>query len=372
MAQRFQDEQTHVTLHETDSVLRDVDDVLATRPQQEQHGSKMDHANQVAKKTAEEMQQLCEGVNNRINELGIKIAGSQAFQGPQEKGLHFLGDTLGISWAQKKAAVLRHDRIQNISFADAIQELKLYVKSVIAQLGTTETNYRVSEKAYGQKIDEMLAKLKEATPKYIDVQARRAKLEGKVANLTEELASGTLDQSERPQKQKVLEETQRLLDGTNEEETTLAEIVQKSQAILPEVQKSRKAAALSIQTIHAMRQGMLEKIDDMAATLEHATTAMKARVTAEMYKSIDPALNKAFENITENDVATAGGLLETCTDRLKHPSIDPEVSQRLRDELLGHINDAAQSMSEIEATLKGGTGRPQLPNGHDTTDSEGN
>lgn len=369
---RFRDDHQSVTLHETDTVLRDVDDVLSSTVENHEvakSGSKMEHANQVALKTAEEMQQLCEGVNNEFNRLGAKIAGSQTYQGPREKGLHFLGDTLGLDWATKKAAVLRHDRIQNISFKDAIQELKLYVKDVIRQLGECETQYRISEKAYGLKIDEMLAKLKEATPRLVDTQKRHAKLQAEVDALTEELAAGTMDQLERPHKQKDLEDKERLLDHTIQEESTLAAIVLEAQTILPGVQQERKAAAIQIQTIHAMRQGEQEKIDNMAATLEHATTAMKARVSAEIYKSVDPALNKAFENIVENDVATAGGMLETCTERMKHPSMDPATSARLQQELMSHINTAAKSLEEIGATVKAGN-IPQLPNGHDV--DEGN
>ena len=347
------------------SVLRDVDDVLASnvveqKTQTKTTGSKMDRAREQNHKTEMELRQLCEGLDNRLSEIGIVVADAQNYQGT-EKVYRFLG-----KWGRDKAASMRHDRIQTLNLENAIKEIQSYVNETITQLGTSESDYKMDLKMYQSNLDTILAKQKEAMPKYLTAQTNRQTLEATVQELEDQLKAGTLDQAERPEVEHKYEDVKRKLQQAQLDEKTYLAIVKEAKEAIPEIQKSRDAASDSIQSIHAMRQSILEKFSNYRVVLERATTAMKARARLEMYQSVDPALNKSIEAITENNVATAGAALEVWAERIKHAAIDPETSQRLLNEMIANTTQSLKDLADAEEAAKS----PRLGgNGNDTEDN---
>ena len=343
-----------VSLGNKQSVLRDVDDVLSTstaqKTQPQKTGTKLDHAREVNHKTEMELRQLCEGLDNRIKEIGIVVAEAQNYQG-SEKFYNFLGG-IGIKSARDKAAAMRHDRIQTLNLENAIKEIQNYVNETINQLGASESEYKEDIKQYRHNLDTVLAKQKEAMPEYLKSQTARQSLEAEVSELEEQLKAGTLDQSQRPEVERKYEDKQRELQAAQLTEKTMLAIVKEAKEAIPELQKSSRAASDSIESLHSMRQSILEKFNNYRVILDRATTAMKARARLEMYQTVDPTLNKSIEAITENNVATAGAALEVWADRIKHAAIDPETSQRLLNEMIDNISTAAKDLAEAEDSAK--------------------
>lgn len=362
---------TTVNLKADVTTLRDVDDVLSSSRteavRQQGPGSKLAHAKETGKKTEMELRQLCEGLDNKISEIGIVVSQAQTFQG-SEKFYNVMGH-FGMKWAKDKAAVMRHDRLQTLDLRQAVQEIQNYVVETINQIGESEQEYKMDLGMYQAKLDDVLHKQKVAMPEYLTIQAKRQELEGKVQAIDEELKAGTLDQSERPAKEQEYENAQRELQAAQLQEKTLLATVKEAKEAIPELQKNRDAASNSIQALHGMRQGMFEKFSNLKVVLERATTAMKANARMELYSSVDPAFNKAIEAITSNNVATAGAALETWAERIKHAAIDPERSQQLLNELVGHISDAAKDLQDVENSVKAGKAPVAAPlaNGKDTS-----
>ncbi|HWY35045.1 MAG TPA: hypothetical protein VNX68_10390 [Nitrosopumilaceae archaeon] len=345
----------HVINLKERSVLRDVDDVLTQnsaeqKTQTQRTGTKLDHAREVNHKTEMELRQLCEGLDSRLSEIGIVVADAQNYQG-KEKVYNFLGN-IGMKWGKDKAASMRHDRIQTLNLDNAIKEIQSYVNETITQLGTSEGDYKMDIKLYQSNLDTVLAKQKEAMPKYLSAQTNRQSLESEVQTLEDQLKAGTLDQSERPEIEHKYEDTVRKLQQAQLDEKTYLAIVKEAKEAIPELQKSRSAASDSIQSIHAMRQAILEKFDNYRVILDRATTAMKARARLEMYQSVDPTLNKSIEAITENNVATAGAALEVWAERIKHAAIDPETSQRLLNEMISNTTQSLKDLADAEESAK--------------------
>lgn len=361
----------------SDVVMRDVDDVLSTNStvtqatRQVGPGSKLAHSKEVGKKTAMELQQLCAGLDDKISEIGIVVSSAQNYQGSEK--FYNVMSHFGMKWAKDKAALLRHDRMQKLDLKQAVQEIQNYVVETINQIGESEQDYKLDQKSYETKLNDIMKKQSDATPQYLQTVANREALEIKVNALNEELQSGTLEQAVRPGKEREYEAAQRELQAAELQEKTLLAIVKEAKEAIPELQKNRDAAAKSIQALHGMRQGMFEKFSNLKVVLERATTAMKANARLDLYKSVDPAFNKAIEAITASNVATSGAALETYTERLKHAAIDPQRSQELLNELIGHIADAAKDLQEVEDGVN--TGRPvaakaPLANGHDVASKD--
>jgi chromosome segregation ATPase len=347
---------THAITHDQklmNGVFTDVDDILILSGNKQavaKTGSKLDHAREVGHKTTDELRTLVEGLDQRISEIGITVAEAQNFQG-KERFINALGK-LGLGFAKKKALQMRHDRLQTIDLTDAVKEIQNFVSSTIIQLGQSEADYKEDVTQYKHKLDEVLDKQIQATPQYLTVQAQRQKVENDLTTLKDELTAGTLSQAERPEKERQLEDVQRHYDDLILQEKTLAAVVKEATEAIPALQEDRDAANQSMQSLHAMRQGMMEKFNNLRVILERAATAVKAQAKAELYKSVDPAFNKAIDVITDNNIATAGALLETWADRIKHSAIDPERSKELLNQLLGHISDAAKDLQDMEDKMK--------------------
>ena len=333
-----------------------MDDVVTNESTQtkqaDTRGNKLAHAQEVGKKTVSELQKLCEGLDSKISEIGIVVQEAQTYQG-SEKIYDFFGK-FGIKGARDKAALLRHERLQKLDLKQAVQEIQNYTVATIKELGETETEYKMDMQMYESKLTEVLKKQKDATPPYLECLAKRQELEAKVQAAKEELESGTVEQAERPAKENALETMQRDLHETQLKETSLLSIVKEAKEGLPTLQKDRDAAAKAIQAVHGMRQDMFEKFNNLKVVLERATTALKANARLELYSSVDPAFNKAIEAITANNIATAGAAMEVSVERMKHAAIDPQRSQELLQELLGHISDYATDLQSIELDVKGG------------------
>jgi hypothetical protein len=335
------------------SAIRNVDDILTETTEQKvqvKQGTKLDHAREVNHKTEMELRQLCEGLDNRLSEIGIVIDEAQNYQG-SEKLYNFLGN-VGMKWGKDKAASMRHNRIQSLNLDNAVKEIQSYVNETIKQLGISENDYKKDIQMYQTNLTNVLAKLKEATPKYTAAQTDRQALEAEVQELEDQLKAGTLTQLERPEIEQKFEVAQRKLQEAQLNEKTFLAVVKEATESVPELQKSRNAASDSVQSIHAMRQAILEKFDNYRVILDRATTAMKARARLEMYQSVDPALNKSIEAITENNVATAGAALEVWAERIKHAAIDPETSQRLLGEMLANTTQSLKDLADAEAATK--------------------
>ena len=362
------EEANTLNLHH-DAIL-DVDDVVTQNATQENkqtdnHGSKLAHAKEVGKKTVTELQALCEGLDSRISEIGIVVEQAQTYQG-SEKFFSFLGK-VGIKSAKDKAAVMRHERLQKLDLKQAVQEIQNYTVATINELGETETEYKMDLNMYQTKLTEILNKQTVATPKYLAAVAAREALDAKVQAAQEELNSGTVAQAARPAKEAQLEILERQQHAAQLEETSLLSIVKQAKDGIPILQKDRDAAAKAIQAVHGMRQDMFEKFNNLKVVLERATTALKANARLELYSSVDPAFNKAIETITANNIATAGASLEVWAERMKHAAIDPQKSQELLQELLGHISDYAQDLQSVEDNVKN---RKPTPKAEPKNDSE--
>src|SRR5579872_6775571 len=352
LAQRQKDTELHadeISIQEMDDFLNTNQKSSDVKVTDHRAGSKMEHAKQVSAKTVQELRTVVQGITNELNSIGVLVQDAQQYQG-SEKFLNVLGH-VGVKWARDRADIHRHDRIQRLDVAAATKIVEDHVASVIHELGITEQMNVSTAARIKEKIDGVLKKQEYAQPIYDKLVPQRKALQAEVESLDDELKAGTIEESQRPAKEKELEAKQRQLDELLLKEKDVADILKQTQSDLPTLRASKTAADQSIQGIHVMRRDILEKFDNCRVVLETATTAMKAKASVEMYDTIDKAFNKTLEIITENNVATAGAIIETMENRIKHGSLDPEVSNRLLSELLGHINDSLRALTEQEDAL---------------------
>lgn len=334
----------------------DVDQLdRESAPQAPSSGSaKLQRAKRISEETETELSELCRSVNEKISSLGIEINRASEYRGV-EWALHILG-AAGLDWASRKANVLRRDRLEDINTEEAVQEIGEMVLAAIAHLGESEDLYELDQREYESSLNMILGKQAETTPKYLTALAEREKLEAQVTAMETEVREATM--AERPGKEKAFEALKRKLDTARLAEVTYLAVIKNAQDAIPNLQQSRDAATQSIQSLHGMRQAMLEKFADFKVILERATTAMQARANVELYETIDPAFNKAITAITANNVATAGAALEVWTQRIREAAIDPKRSQALLQELLTHISDAAASLKATEEVVASGPRAP--------------
>ncbi len=338
------------------SMITDVDDLAREKSSDAPHGShKLQHAKEVARRTEEELGALCRGLNDKITELGIEIQRANEYHGV-EWAYHVLG-AAGLDWAHRRANVMRHRRLENLDTEQAVTELGKFVLATIEQLGESETEYEQDQEVYERKLTEVLAKQREATPLYLRALEVRQALNTEVAILEAALQEVAI--ADRPDAEGKFEAKKRALDAAKLDEATYLAVVKNAQEAIPELQKSRDAATKAIQSLHGMRQSMLEKFANFKIVLERATTAMRARAHIELFENTDPAFNAAISAITQNNVSTAGAALEVWAERIKQAAIDPKRSQELLNELLQHITDAAMSLQETETVVAAGA-RPPL------------
>lgn len=346
--------QEHDDIERARKLLRtlDVDAYAApTVPDVTQPHSRLERARTINHRTQEELHTIVEGLNAKIAQIGIVVAEANKPHGMREHVLTILGNC-GFNSAKHNAAALRQVRLHDLNLTAVVDEIGQYVKQTIQNLGESETEYKVDVAAYQKSLDEILKKQELATPQYLAAQVRRALLKTQVDGL-EALAKGA-SENDRPAAEGRYEIAQRELEQAQLEESTFLATVKEATEAIPRIQIARNAAADAIQSLHSMRQGMLEKFLNFKSVLERASTAMKALARIEMYQSTDPAFNKTIEVILENNVATSGAALEVWADRLKHAAIDPEKSQQLLQELLGHITDYARDLQQAEAQVKAG------------------
>lgn len=350
----LQDKTVATALHDVDSIVRPDSE---SPPRSSDPHPKLRRANAVAQKTEEELRGLCEGLSERIAEIGVMVADAYEPHGLREHILTLLGHC-GLRAAQHEAAVLRQQRLHTLSLQEAVNEIERYVKQTILDLGESEVEYKDDLTAYERDLNDILKKQADGTPIYLDAKAARESLQTQTK--AAEAIAKTAEERERPKAEQQLEQLKRALTNAQMIEATALSVVKEATEAVPEVQKSRDAAAEAIQSLHSMRQSMLEKFSNFKIVLERATTAMRARARIELYESTDPAFNKSIDLITANNIATAGAALEVMADRIKKAAIDPGRSQELLNELLGHISDAAQELELIELNVQAGPRDPVL------------
>lgn len=347
-----------VNLKET--AFHDVDDVqVETKSQvqssQVQHANndKLKHAIQVAEETAVNLRGLTEGLDNRMQELGEISKTAKQFEG-QEKVYNFLG-TFSKA-AKQKAVDLRHDRISHLSFDAAIKEIGGWVDRNIETLGDREVELKTAKVDIIKTLDSMIAKQQEVTPLYLKAQADRQALEGDVQALDEEIKSGTLEESQLPEKNHKLEEKRRQLDAITEQENKYLVVLTKAKAAIPDNQKVRDSLTVTIQSIHSMRLSLSEKFANYKEIWKHSPEAIKTENTVQMYESVDATFNATTEAAVKNFVAMAGGVVSTWAERSSHDAINPDVTLKLANELKGHLQDALASLEAQETKLKANKG----------------
>lgn len=339
---------------QNDTVISDLDikqERQATEVKQGKqrvtHGSqKLADAHEKGAAMEQELRALCSDVIQRIEAIGLQIARSGEFRGVKEKTLAFLGQF--SDKAMNKAQALRVSRLDTASVEEACREVETFVQETIEKLGTVEAEYVSNVESYGKSIDTVLSKLKEATPRQLQAEQRRAELEGRYNALDLELKSGTIEQKDRPAKEAEFEALKRDLEKVRLDVMEFITIVTEAQRAIPTLQKSKDAAALSIESVHGMRRNLLEKWQNLAVVLENSMTAVRARAQLERYQAVDPALNRSVEVITDHNVAVAGAALEIAAQRLKHAAISPERSRELLQQLTGHVNDFLKEFADVE------------------------
>lgn len=341
----------------------DVDEALVREQEkvetaQQTHGigpksAKLRHANEVGAKSTAEIKTLVAGLNNKVAELGVRVAEAEHYQGVEERMFAFFG-RVGFQGAKERADSMKHDRIQSMSLEDAVKEIHIYVQNVIKIIGESESKYKNDLIEYDKDIALILKKYKDANPGYLEAKAQREKLEAEVVEAEEELKAGTLEESEKPAKEKHFDDIKRQLAESRLQESTLLAVVQKAQEALPGVQAVRDSANDAIQSLHGMRQGMKEKFDNFESVLKNAATAMQARARMELFEAVDPALNTTIEAVVRNNVATAGAAQEVYTDRARIAAINPEKFAEISKEFMDNLADFQTKLAGIEANTKTG------------------
>lgn len=308
---------------------------------------------QVAKVQIDQMREdlrgLCIGLEERLNEIGYRVSEAYQFQG-WEKFWSFVGFA-------DKAADMRYQRLQKQEVDELVEEVKKLTQGTINELGQREEEFEEAKGEYRATHKRTIQKYEQAQPKYKAAQAAREKLDAEIKERELELESGVISEDVRPQKEDELEELKRERFAKHLEELDFLGVVTNAQRAIPVIEQNIDAAEKSVLAIHQMRRDALEKIQNFTTLLDNAMVSIRNRATLERYESTDPAFNKTVTLITETNIKMAGAAMQVAKQRLAKAAIDPEKASQLMDELLGHINEFLEGVSDLEEEAKEGRHR---------------
>lgn len=294
----------------------------------------------------EDLRAMSIGLEERLNEIGYKVSEAYQFQG-WEKFLNFFG-------AKQKAVDIRYVRLQTQEVDQLVAEIKKLTQETINELGEREGEFEEAATEYRQTKGQVIEKYKQAQPRYKAAKGERENLDAEIKEREVDLESGVVLEDERPQREKDLEEVRRLRHRKFLEETDFLGVVTNAQRSIPILEQNTKAAEESIVAIHMMRRDALENTQNFTTLLDNAMVAVRNRATLERYESTDPAFKKTVTLVTQTNVNMAGAALQVAKQRVARAAIDPERSQQLMNELMGHIQEFLDGVIILEEEAKEG------------------
>ena len=310
--------------------------------------SKLDEAREHYVKMQSELRTISSGIIAKYQEIGQMVADAYQFQG-YEKFIMMFGE-----WGKNKAHQRRLERINGLNVVDLVKQINEWAVETIKTFGVREQDNLADEFAFNMELDKQLKKLKQGQVELRKIKQEKEDLVTEIKTIELELGAGVVDEVVRAEKEKERDDLQRKINEILRQEIDALGVVAVAQRSIPELTKTRDAAANSVMAIRQMRRDLLENQENFREILERSPTAVKDQAVVESYKSIDPALKKTISMVVEHRIKVAGGLVETALERINKAAIDPKKSNELAVELIGTIQKLLDGVAKLEHEAKEG------------------
>lgn len=309
--------------------------------------NKLQQARSEIEKLPKELGDLTAGLEQELINIGYTVQEARSFTA-WERFLLFIGQ-------KDSAEKSRLERLENQRVDITVEQINKLTLGTVRELGEIEKDCEKAVDDFSGGIKMETGKLEEAQPKYEKIKTKRGEIEAARDDLKRELEAGTVSASERPEKEKELDELEKTFHKLHLVESDLLIVIKVAQEAIDILQKNRTALLELVKSIHGMRRQLLEKQEAFKSILENCMTTVKAGAKIERFNAVDPTVNKVVSLLTNVNVAVAAGGMETLADRLSKSSMDPDEALRLSQKLAEETSVFMEKLAEIaEEVEKGG------------------
>ena len=311
----------------------------------------LQEARQNSDRFQEEMGRLTVDLQEAFVELGDKVSDAYNYQG-SEKFWAFVGKF--SQGAKNRANQNRVQRLLSQTLDKKLEEIRRLNEKVNRDFKVNEEKYDKNRMDYVARRAEIIKRLIENQPKLKQVIAEVADFKESVDKLKQDLETGVVLEDDRPAKEKELAQLQINLFDAQLDEAEFLAIVKTAQELIKLFEEEVSIAQDAIITIRNMRVSQAQKHEHLQEMYKNAMVAVVARVAAEQYNIVDPAMNKATTEIHRNNLLTMRALAHTNLERAKKAPIDPEIMKEFIQILKETSTIYRQGINELEDQISAG------------------